>query len=284
MKFLIPICIASLLALTLWVSHSANEPDHENDLAVHSHVSTKSLTVTEPNAMTSAVDVRENIVVADGTIGTTIFHDNFESGQRLAPWWEDPQIIELFNSDFSQYYSENISDWGDSDNLQEVLHTVGVLLEQHPPNIEDFAELSVKEKNGVASYLAQASLAQRSHDLDVFSQTNYDLDEKDRMSKLVLESPLKWGPEYVYGALTYNDGSPALDSDSAQMFSGIRVEYLKKISGIKSDLMLLENAMGGFVARKFPDRLGPGFFGGNKIPTGTSSTHDQLTALLQLTE
>jgi len=240
-------------------------------------------TVSEPAPIVSEKnDADRQLVPVEASVPRSGFF-SAANDERLAPWWEDQEILDRFNSEFSEYYASYPGKWADVNNLDELLQSPGVLLEKHPPTMEDFASLSIQEGYGLTPYLG-GSAHTRLHGpkLDVFTQDN--LRKKDSFAERILESPLSWESEYAYTALTYNNPQGELSNDASKRLADIRINHLTKIAGVKSELLILGNTMIGYIAKSYPEKIGAGFFRPNEVPAGLYYRYDELTAMISLIE
>jgi len=278
MKYLIPICLSFLLLIVLWV-----QPETDNtSMAVVNIESTP--TVSEPNSVAPETgDTDRQPIAVEASVPSSEVLDNSENGKRLAPWWEDQEILAQFNSEFLEYSASHPNSWADVNVLDEILQGPGVLLEKHPPTMEDFAGLSIQEGYGLVPYLGDSAYT-RLHgpNLEVFDQG--DLRQKDSFAERILDSPLSWESEYAYTALTYNNPQGELSNDASKILADIRINHLRKIAGVKSELILLGNTMRGYVASNYPGKIGAGFFRPNDVPSGIHYRHDELTSMIALIE
>jgi hypothetical protein len=229
--------IIGLLALSAicWVAFSSAEEESSLRPASQDSRSLAAQRSSEKGAA-SKLGVQRAIVELDSPSG---FPDVQEPPLESThvPWWENGEFVSRFKEEFPDFAAEHPQDWDSiaetvDKNLENLLLTSGLLLEDRRLFMSDFESLSTQEKTGAVALLSTVSGSRMSLGIDPFGEREFE--EKEKLETKILANGLAYSPQAMVDASSFRTGRVLLEGTLLTDFSDLRLEFLLEASRLEA--------------------------------------------------
>jgi hypothetical protein len=154
-------------------------------------------------------------------------------------WWTNGKFVTKFKEEFPNFAAEHVQDWDSiaetvDKNLENVLLTSGLLLEDRRLLMDDFEALSAQEKTGTFALLSTVSGNRMSLGIDPFGHRGAK--EKEVLEAKILANGLAYPPQAMVDALSFRTGRVWLEGAMSEDFAELRIEFLLEASRLEAKI------------------------------------------------